>query len=223
MGEQVLPSALTDRPFTVREARAAGLRYDQVRRSSLHAPTWAVRCLEEPAGLTARAAAFACGLPDDTAFSHVTAARLWRLPLPSRLENEDTDLDVIRDSAKERIRRRGCRGHRGSECRELVVLGGLRSWDWPTRGSTSVRWSGGAWRWTTSWSRVMPSHDSWRCSSSSKRWVRGWGRGCLLVQGRRSSVLPCRHASGRAARRCSRRRCPWSGRARGRRWRRGRG
>ena len=126
MGELVLPSALTGRPFTVREARATGLRYDQVRRAPLHAPTWAVRCHEEPDSLPARAAAFACGLPDDIAFSHVTAARIWELPLPARLELDDADLDVIRDSARERIRRRGCRGHRGLECRDLVVHGGVR-------------------------------------------------------------------------------------------------
>ena len=126
MGELVLPSALADRPFTVRQARASGLRYDQVRRAPLHSPTQAVRCLEEPGSLTARAAAFACGLPSDVAFSHVTAARLWKLPLPADLERDDADLDVIRDSAMERIRRRGCLGHRGLERRQLVELGGLR-------------------------------------------------------------------------------------------------
>lgn len=125
MGELVLPSALADRPFTVREARTAGLRYDQLRAAPLHAPTWAVRCLEVPGSLPARAAAFARGLPDDIAFSHVTAARLWRLPLPAHLEQDDADLDVIRDSAKERVRRRGCRGHRGLDRRELVDLAGL--------------------------------------------------------------------------------------------------
>jgi hypothetical protein len=125
MGELVLPSALTVRPFTVREARAAGLRYDELRRAGLHAPTWAVRCVDEPDSLATRAAAFAQGLPGDIAFSHVTAARLWRLPLPARLEYGDTELDVIRDSAKERIRRRGCRGHRGLDRRELVDLDGL--------------------------------------------------------------------------------------------------
>ena len=126
MGEAVLPSVLTDGPFTVREARAAGLRYDEVRRARLHSPTWAVRCLAEPSSLAARAAAFACGLPDDVAFSHVTAARLWKLPLPDALEHEDAALDVVRDSTKERIRRRGCCGHRGLERREVADVGGLR-------------------------------------------------------------------------------------------------
>jgi hypothetical protein len=125
MGELFLPSALAGRPFTVREARAAGLRYDQLRAAPVHAPTWAVRCLEVPGSLPARAAAFARGLPDDIAFSHVTAARLWGLPLPARLERDDADLDVIRASSKERIRRKGCRGHRGLERRELVEVGGL--------------------------------------------------------------------------------------------------
>ncbi len=126
MGEVVLPSALTDRPFTVREARVAGLRPHELRGAAVHTPTWGVRCLEEPGSLSARAAAFACGLPDDVAFSHVTAARLWNLPLPSNLARDDADLDVIRDTAKERIRRRGCRGHRGLDHREVVDLDGLR-------------------------------------------------------------------------------------------------
>jgi len=126
MGEVLLPSALTARPFTVREAHAAGLRTHQLRAAPVHTPTWGVRCLEEPDGLPARAAAFARGLPADIAYSHVTAARLWQLPLPSHLEKEAADLDVIRPSSKERIRRRGCRGHRGLERRELVVLAGLR-------------------------------------------------------------------------------------------------
>jgi hypothetical protein len=84
-----------------------------------------VRCSAEPDSLAARAAAFARGLPDDIAFSHLTAARLWRLPLPAHLEADGLDLHVMRHSAQQRIRRRGCRGHKGLECRERVELDGL--------------------------------------------------------------------------------------------------
>lgn len=126
MGELVLPSALSGRPFTVREARAAGLRYDRLRRARVPAPTWGVRAPEEPDGLAAKAAAYARGMPGDVAFSHITAARLWKLPLPAPLEEDGLDLDVMRHTGQQRIRRRGCCGHRGLERREVVELDGLR-------------------------------------------------------------------------------------------------
>jgi hypothetical protein len=72
-----------------------------------------------------RARAFALALPDDVAFSHVTAAQLWGLSLPRWLE-DGTELDVIRDSDLNRIRRSGCTGHRGLELRETVELRGVR-------------------------------------------------------------------------------------------------
>lgn len=126
MGELVLPPALGGGAFTVREARAAGMRDTDLRVAGLHVPTRGVRSITATDELVARARAFARALPEDVAFSHVTAARLWRVPLPSHLEQGAADLDVIRDSAKERIRRRGCRGHRGLDRREVVDLTGLR-------------------------------------------------------------------------------------------------
>lgn len=79
----------------------------------------------EPTSLAERAAAFAVGMPSDVAFSHVTAAQLHGLPLPQSLEEAEV-LDVTRPSAHPRIRRQGCRGHRGLERREVVDLDGLR-------------------------------------------------------------------------------------------------
>ena len=74
-----------------------------------------------PAG---RARAFAAALPSDVAFSHITSARLLGLPLPSRIV--DSALDVMRSSDRTRIRRTGCRGHRGLETRGVEIVKGLR-------------------------------------------------------------------------------------------------
>jgi hypothetical protein len=72
-----------------------------------------------------RVRAFALALPDDVAFSHVTAAQLWGLSLPRWLEDR-AELDVIRASDCNRIRRVGCTGHRGLEVRGCADVRGLR-------------------------------------------------------------------------------------------------
>lgn len=125
MGDVALPLDLASRPFTVAQGRAAGLRLPDLRTTRLHSPTYGVRAGSAPTSLTGRAAAFAVGMPSDVAFSHVTAAQLYGLPLPQGLEAAET-LDVSRPSAHPRIRRQGCRGHRGLERREVVDLGALR-------------------------------------------------------------------------------------------------
>ena len=126
MGELVLPAALEGRAFTVAEARDAGVRPTDLRAAGLHIPTRAVRCRDEPDCLRARVAAFSRALPADVAFSHVTAARLLDLPLPRQLVDDGADLHVMRDSARPRIRRSGCVGHRGLERRAVVEVDGVR-------------------------------------------------------------------------------------------------
>lgn len=125
MGGVPLPAALAARPFTMAEARRAGLRECDVRALDLPAPTYSVRVATPPTSLRQRAEAFAAGLPSDTAFSHVTAAGLLGLPLPAGLEDAP-DLDVMRPSTSSQVRRRGCIGHRGLETREVLQLDGLR-------------------------------------------------------------------------------------------------
>lgn len=126
MGRVPLPPALAAGPFTVGQARAAGLRHCDLRRHGLHRPTHSVRTATAPESLRARAEAFAAALPDDAAFSHVTAALLLSLPLPRRLECQ-ADLDVMRPSGVTPTRRRGCLGHRGLESREVWLVGDLRT------------------------------------------------------------------------------------------------
>jgi hypothetical protein len=120
-----LPSELTSRPFTVAQGREAGLRLRTLRSPRLHVPTHGVRMISTPATVQERAAAFALGLPDDAAFSHVSAAQLLGLPLPTALEAQEV-LDVMRPTSRAQVRRDGCRGHRGLERREVIDVQGLR-------------------------------------------------------------------------------------------------
>ena len=83
-----------------------------------------MRSLGPPEDLQGRARAFAAALPSDVAFSHITSARLLGLPLPSRIV--DSALHVMRSSDRTRIRRTGCRGHRGLETRGVEIVKGLR-------------------------------------------------------------------------------------------------
>ena len=120
-----LPSELTSRPFTVAQGREAGLRLRPLRSTRLHVPTHGVRMISTPATVQEKAAAFALGLPDDAAFSHVSAAQLLGLPLPTALEAPEV-LDVMRPTSRAQVRRDGCRGHRGLERREVIDVQGLR-------------------------------------------------------------------------------------------------
>ncbi len=81
---EALPDRFADGPFTVRSARAEGIGPGRLRGRDLVATTSGVRRLasEEATDLTLHARAVALALPDDIAFSHLTAARLLKLPTP---------------------------------------------------------------------------------------------------------------------------------------------
>ncbi|MGL5818859.1 MAG: hypothetical protein ACRCYR_14925 [Phycicoccus sp.] len=117
----VLPSG----PLSLDAARKLGLSDHQWRLTPLQRITQTVRDVVSPGTPAARAAAYALALPDDVVFSHVTAARLWGLPLPRHLEAR-VELDVQRRSGRPAIERRGCISHRGLESRSVSVLDGLR-------------------------------------------------------------------------------------------------
>ncbi|WP_162246810.1 endonuclease domain-containing protein [Phycicoccus sp. Root101] len=72
-------------------------------------------------------------LPEPWAFSHLTAARLYRLPLP-RPWTPDEPLHVIRPTGAAQVRRAGVVGFRGLERRNLRDLRGHRvtteAWTW---------------------------------------------------------------------------------------------
>lgn len=89
-------------------------------------PTPSVRTMTPLQGLEERAAAFALALPDDVVFSHVTAARLWGLPLPRCLEShgDDDPMHVMRATRKSAVERSGCVHHRGLERRTVTLVEG---------------------------------------------------------------------------------------------------
>jgi hypothetical protein len=120
-----LPADLVTGPFTVARARELGLRAHDLRRRELHRPTHSVRTPTAPTDLAERARSFAVALPPEAAFSHVTAARLLRIPVPTEHEAA-TVLDVMTRSDRAPTRRKGCRGHRGVESRTVELRSGLR-------------------------------------------------------------------------------------------------
>ena len=119
-----LPADLLTGPFTVDRARGAGVPEWRLRDDALHAPTRSVRSALPLQDVVGRATAFRAALPDDVVFSHVTAAQLWGLTLPGVIADQ-TELDVLRETRRNRIRRSGCNGHRGLESRGTATRRGL--------------------------------------------------------------------------------------------------
>ena len=122
-----LPAELDAAGFTVPGARLLDVSPKRLRGTDLVAPTTGVRRLATAgADLRGRAAAFALALPEDVAFSHLTAARLHGLPTPSPWAGASEPLDTMRPTARPPVTRCGCRSHRGLESRTVVERGGVR-------------------------------------------------------------------------------------------------
>lgn len=119
-----LPADLLTSPFTLDRARGAGVPGWRLRDGALHTPTRSVRSAVPLQDVVGRATAFRAALPDDVVFSHVTAAQLWGLTLPDVVAAQ-TELDVLRATHRNRIRRTGCNGHRGLETRGTATRLGL--------------------------------------------------------------------------------------------------
>ncbi|WP_161988687.1 endonuclease domain-containing protein [Pedococcus bigeumensis] len=118
-----LPPALHGRAFTVAEAREAAVTQSRLDARDLARPGWGLRSTRSARTLDEHARDLAAVLPQGAAFSHLTAARLWRLPLPTRWALTEP-VDVL--SRGTPLRRAGVRGHRGLDLREVEVLRGLR-------------------------------------------------------------------------------------------------
>ncbi len=125
MSTLILPSVLSDRPFSRGEGLAAGMTVGQLRSPYLHVPTRGARTLDPPEGVHEWILAFDTVIPADAAYSHLTACALRDLPVPGTPQ-ELPLIDVMRDSRRIRVRRRMCRGHRGLETREVEEVDGLR-------------------------------------------------------------------------------------------------
>lgn len=120
----LLPTALRGRPFTVAEAVALGLSPDLLRSPQLVAPAWGVRSDVEPSSLGDRCLALGTALQDRFAFSHLTAARLYNLPISGAMD-DDERLHVVRDTLDGSTRRPGVAGHRGIEARHVDHVNGI--------------------------------------------------------------------------------------------------
>ncbi|WP_270886774.1 endonuclease domain-containing protein [Pedococcus sp. 5OH_020] len=118
---QPLPAGFADRPFTLREARKAGVTQYQLEAADLVTPTWGMRSPDIPETVEDHATVVSLAIAGAFAFSHITAARLWELPLPSSWRMGEP-LHVMRDSTP--LRRAGVVGHRGLSGRRVHVLHG---------------------------------------------------------------------------------------------------
>jgi hypothetical protein len=126
---QPLPDELMERPFNVREARARGVTGDRLRSSDLLAPFWSTRAhwtLDAHLGM--RCAALQTVLPESAAFVGPTAAVIWGLPLPRRLEG-DPRLHVGSAAPHRATRHQGTVGSRRPAGSALVIRDGIRVLD----------------------------------------------------------------------------------------------
>ncbi|MHB1234957.1 MAG: endonuclease domain-containing protein [Microbacteriaceae bacterium] len=85
-----LPTELGAGPFRIRDAFALGVLPGRLRNPELARPFPGVRTADRVDTVTTLASAYAAKMTPDAFFSHVTAARLWGIPLPSRLQQGDT-------------------------------------------------------------------------------------------------------------------------------------
>lgn len=114
MPERVhLPEPLRTRPFSIAEAREAGLGRGRLLGPDLDRPFYGVRSQI----LTDKVSAYAPRLRPGDRFSHTTAARLWGAPIPR--ERED-DVHVTATGGTVRPRAKGVIGHR-SAARDITV------------------------------------------------------------------------------------------------------
>jgi hypothetical protein len=164
------PIPAPDGPFTLADLRAEGLSRGLVRRRSIQHPHHGVH-LEGPDELSLheRCAALARLLDDRHAFSHLTAARLWGIPLPW-LADADA-LHVIAEGERGRVRRPG-------------VVG----WETERDGVRIIEHAG---------LRVVSAADTWaQLSGLPRPWSRAFALGWLvaigdfLLTGSPSSMTP---------------------------------
>ena len=111
--------------FRVGDALAGGIRPGSLRSTALATPFHGVRSLVEPSGVRERCLAYTVKMRADAAFTGVTAAQLWGIPLPNRVL--DDRLEVTVPHASPRPLGRGIRGRQHDpRLVEIVEVDGLR-------------------------------------------------------------------------------------------------
>ncbi|GAA2045464.1 hypothetical protein GCM10009819_36100 [Agromyces tropicus] len=113
-----LPEELRLAPFRVSEALVLGATPKQLRSARLHAPFHGVRSSVAVDDLHARCRAYEPLMTADQWFSHATAARLWGIPLPARLRDDDRLHVSTRRREPQRV---GVVGHRISARRDVRI------------------------------------------------------------------------------------------------------
>ena len=120
-----LPDGLGPGPFSTAQARVFGVAPSRLRRLDLVHPTHGAHALVSADSLVQRLAAFQVAMPDGRAFSHLTAAVLWGIPLPFTIEQGagplDAMVDVIARTDDGMSTRDAVRGHRGLELRAVAT------------------------------------------------------------------------------------------------------
>jgi hypothetical protein len=106
------PFAHPDRAFTVAEARNHGISRRRLRAQDLDKPFYGIRvAAKQLTFLDDRCRAFLPRMPDGGVYSHVTAAVLYRNPLPLRL-NRSRELHVSVPAVRRAVDAKGIVGHK---------------------------------------------------------------------------------------------------------------
>ena len=123
--EPTIPHPFLGSPFGAADALATGVPARRLRRRDLEAPFYAVRAARGSLdSLVALCQAYAIRADSDEFFSHITAARLWGLPVPRRLElRREIDVSVFRPANPPQAA--GVIGHQISRSVPLRVVSGL--------------------------------------------------------------------------------------------------
>jgi hypothetical protein len=106
-----LPPNLSKDGFTVREAIVAGVSTSRLRGRDLESPFWGVRSAAgSTADVASKAHAFIARAGELAILSHLSAARLWGIPLPARCERDER-LHVSVPPDRRAPKARGVAGH----------------------------------------------------------------------------------------------------------------
>ncbi len=120
-----LPTELSNRPFSVEEARAHGVTPGRLRGNDLTRPFRGVRLGPASWRELEECHSYAAKMRPSDYFSHATAARIHGLPLPWRLQSGSVHVTAVLPAG--RPRGRGVSGHAVERAlARVVVVQGLR-------------------------------------------------------------------------------------------------
>ena len=122
-----LPAHLVGRPFPVREALDVGAHPTRLRSKDLASPFWGVRTsIEDAETVLGRARAYLSRAAPGHFVSHSSAALIWGMPLPWRLE-ASRQLHVAVSTEQRAPKGRGVTGHRlHLAAEDLTTYSGIR-------------------------------------------------------------------------------------------------